>query len=151
MHKVIQLISNFLYNKNMPHSMKVHVHRMNLKKNWIIQKFQNLKILKEKAARQRTHFFNHLIKIMFNGFKMSNFKCKSHMKEINLSKNMFSYPLKLILGFFEIFYIFDNKPEYSYTIMYECEKSPITHELSYIGVFNFLHLSLFHVNVICKK
>jgi predicted membrane-bound dolichyl-phosphate-mannose-protein mannosyltransferase len=88
---------------------------------------------------------------MFNEFKMSNFRCKSHMQEINLSKNMFSYPFKLILGFFEIFYIFGNKPKYSYTIMYECEKSPITHELSYIGVFNFSHLSLFHVNVICKK
>ncbi len=35
--------------------------------------------------------------------------------------------------------------------MYECEKSPLTHELSYIGQFNFYHLSLFHVNVMCKK
>jgi hypothetical protein len=34
--------------------------------------------------------------------------------------------------------------------MYECE-SPLTHELSYIGLFNFSHLSLFHVNVMCKK
>jgi len=35
--------------------------------------------------------------------------------------------------------------------MYEFEKSPLTHELSYIGLFNFSHLSLFHVNVMCKK
>jgi hypothetical protein len=35
--------------------------------------------------------------------------------------------------------------------MYECEKSPLTHELSYIGLFNFSHLSLFYVNVMCKK
>ncbi len=35
--------------------------------------------------------------------------------------------------------------------MYECENSPLTHELSYIGLFNFSHLSLFHVNVICRK
>jgi hypothetical protein len=35
--------------------------------------------------------------------------------------------------------------------MYDCEKSPLTHELSYIGLFNFSHFSLFHVNVICKK
>jgi len=62
MHKVIQLISNFLYNKNMPPSMKVHVHWMNLMKNKIKQKFQNLEILKERAAKQRTHFKNHLIK-----------------------------------------------------------------------------------------
>ncbi len=26
MHKVIQFNSNFLYNKNMPSSMKIHVH-----------------------------------------------------------------------------------------------------------------------------
>ncbi len=32
MHKVIQLISNLLYNKNMPPSMKVYVHYMNLMK-----------------------------------------------------------------------------------------------------------------------
>jgi hypothetical protein len=62
MHNVIQSISNFVYNKNMPPSMKVHVHWMNLMKNRIIQKCQNLQILKEKAARQRTHFKNHLIK-----------------------------------------------------------------------------------------
>jgi len=64
---------------------------------------------------------------------------------------MFGYPLKLILGVFGIFYIFGIKQKYSYTIMYECEKSPLTHELSYIKLFNFSHLSLFHVNVICKK
>jgi hypothetical protein len=32
-----------------------------------------------------------------------------------------------------------------YTIMYECEKSPLTHELSYIWLFNFPHLNLFCV------
>ncbi len=73
------------------------------------------------------------------------------MHEIILPKNMFSYPLKLILRFFGIFYIFGTKLKYSYTIMYECEKSPLTHELSYIGLFNFSRLNLFHVNVICKK
>jgi hypothetical protein len=35
--------------------------------------------------------------------------------------------------------------------MYECEKSPLTHELYYIGLFNFFHLNLFHVNVMCKN
>jgi hypothetical protein len=43
MHKVIQLISNFLCNTIMPLSMKLHVHYMNLMKNQIIQKFQSLK------------------------------------------------------------------------------------------------------------
>ncbi len=52
---------------------------------------------------------------------------------------------------FGIFCIFDIKLKYSYAIMYECEKSPLTHELSYIQLFNFFYLSLFHVNVICKK
>jgi hypothetical protein len=52
---------------------------------------------------------------------------------------------------FGIFYIFGIKLKYSYTIMYDCEKLPLTHELSYIGLLNFPHLILFHVNVICKK
>jgi hypothetical protein len=37
---------------------------------------------------------------MFNGFKMFSFRCRSHVKEMNMPKNMFGYPLKLILGFF---------------------------------------------------
>jgi hypothetical protein len=54
----------------MPPSMKVHVHWMNLMKNQIIQKFRNLDILKERVARQRTHFKNHLIKKLCSmGFK----------------------------------------------------------------------------------
>jgi hypothetical protein len=35
--------------------------------------------------------------------------------------------------------------------MYDCEKSLLTHELSYIGLSNFSHLNLFHVNLICKS
>jgi hypothetical protein len=83
---------------------------------------------------------------MFNGFKMFCFRCKSHVQEINfLPKNMFGCPLKFILGFSWIFYVFGIKPKYSYTIIYECEKSPLTHELSYIGLYNFFHLiCLFH-------
>jgi len=56
MHKVIQLISKNLYNKNMPLSMKIHVHWMNLMKNQIKKKIQNLEILQERVAKQRTHF-----------------------------------------------------------------------------------------------
>jgi hypothetical protein len=51
MHKVIQLIYNFLYNKNFPPSMKVHVHWMKLIKIQIKQKFQSFEILKERVAR----------------------------------------------------------------------------------------------------
>jgi hypothetical protein len=88
---------------------------------------------------------------MFDDFKMSSFRCRSHVQEINMPKNMFGCPLKLILGFFGIFCISGIKQKYSYTIMYDFEKSLLTHELSYIELFNFSHLSLFHVNVICKK
>jgi len=62
MHKVIQLFSNSLYIKNMPLSMKIHVHWMNLMKNQIIQKFQSFNILKKMVAKQKTHFLNHLMK-----------------------------------------------------------------------------------------
>jgi len=40
---------------------------------------------------------------------------------------MFGSPLKSILGFSMFF---NYKPKYSYTIMYECENSPSSHELS---------------------
>jgi hypothetical protein len=43
---------------------------------------------------------------------------------------MFGYPLKLILGISTNLCIFGYKPQYSYTIMYECENSPSPHELS---------------------
>jgi hypothetical protein len=81
MHKVIQFFSIFFYKENMPRSMKIHVHRMNLMKNQIIKKIQNLEILKERVARQKKLIFkNHLIKIiMFNGFKVSSFRCRSHV------------------------------------------------------------------------
>jgi hypothetical protein len=60
----MQFISIVLYNKNMPLSMKLHVHWMNLMKNQIIQNFQSLEILNKRVPRQRIHFLNHLIKIL---------------------------------------------------------------------------------------
>jgi hypothetical protein len=60
MHKVIQLISNFLYNKNMPFSMKIHVHWMNLMKNQIIKR----------GFKTKDSFFKPFDKkIIFNGLK----------------------------------------------------------------------------------
>ncbi len=104
-----------------------------------------------KGRKAKDSFYEPFDKrIMFNGFKMSSFRCRSHVHEILLPKKMFGWPLKLILGFLGIFYIFGIKPKYSYKIMYKCEESPLPHE-SYIGPLNFLHLSLFHVNIICKK
>jgi hypothetical protein len=78
---------------------------------------------------------------------MSSFRCKSHVQEIILPKNVW-LSIEIHFG---IFYIFGIKLKYSYTIMYKCEKSPLTHELSYIELLKFSHLNLFHVNVICKK
>ncbi len=73
------------------------------------------------------------------------------MQEIFLPINMLGCSLKFILGFSRIFCVFGINPKYSYTIMCECEKSPLKNEKSYIGLFNFFQLTLFHVNVICKK
>ncbi len=58
MHKIIQFFLIFLYNKNISPFMKVHVHWVNLMKNQIIQQFQSLEILKERATTQKVHFLN---------------------------------------------------------------------------------------------
>jgi hypothetical protein len=50
------------------------------------------------------------------------------VKEINMPENMFGCPLKLILEIYGIYGIFGIKLKYSYTIMYDCEKSPSTHD-----------------------
>jgi hypothetical protein len=121
------------------------------RKNKSNKHFKVLKLWRKGCKAKNSFFRPFNKKIMFNGFKMSSFRCRSQVQKIILPKNMFYCPLKLILRFFEIFYIFDIKPKYLYTIIYEYEKSPLTHELSYIGLFNFFHLSLFHVNIICKK
>jgi hypothetical protein len=75
------------------------------------------------------YFHIDLYKIMFNGFKMSSFRCKSYVQKLISPKNMFGYQLKLISRVFGIFYVSSYKPNYSYTIMYECENSPPSHEL----------------------
>ncbi len=60
--------------------MKILVHWVNLMKNQILQKFQSLEILEERATRPRIFFKKPFGKnIMFNGFKMFSFKCRSHV------------------------------------------------------------------------
>jgi hypothetical protein len=66
MYKVIQLISNFLYNKTVFLFMKVHVHWVKLIKNYPIQKFQSLEILKERVITQRIQFLNHLTNKLYS-------------------------------------------------------------------------------------
>jgi hypothetical protein len=77
MHKVIQFISNFLYNKTMIPSMKVNIHWMNFMKNQNIKKLHSLEILKERATRQRIHFLNHLTKNIFY-FLFQFFETENH-------------------------------------------------------------------------
>jgi hypothetical protein len=61
-----------------------------------------------------------------------------------MPKNMFGCPLKLNSGFFGIFCIFGIKLKYSYMIIYDCEKSPLTHEgESTLGCHNFSSLKFF--------
>jgi len=45
----MQLISNFLYKKNMFPSMQIHVHYVNLMKQQFISKFQKHEILNQKS------------------------------------------------------------------------------------------------------
>ncbi len=74
---------------------------MNLMKNQIIQKFQGFEIFEGKGYKAKDSFFKQFDKkYMFNGFKMCNIRCRSHVQEINMPKNMFGCPLKLILIFF---------------------------------------------------
>ncbi len=44
--------------------------------------------------------------------------------------------VKFFEAHFCIFCAYICKQKYSCTIMYTCEKSPPTHELSYVGLFN---------------
>jgi len=69
----------------------------------------------------------------------------------NLAKKHVHMSIETHFEIFWIFFIFNIKPKYSYMILYECKKSQLTHELSYIGLFNFSHLNLFYVNIIYKK
>jgi hypothetical protein len=68
-----------------------------------------------KGYKAKDSFLKPFDKIkMFNGFKMSSFRCRSHVQELILPKNMFGCPLKLILGFLKIFCIFGIKLKYSF-------------------------------------
>jgi hypothetical protein len=63
----------------MPHFMKVHVHWMNLMKNQIIQECQSLEGRGYKAKDSFKKLFDQ--KIMFNGFKIFNFRFRSLCKK----------------------------------------------------------------------
>jgi hypothetical protein len=73
---------------------------------WITKLHKNFKVFKfwRKGYREK-HFKKKTIRriFLFNGFKMFSSRCKSHVQEIFLQKNMFSCPLKLILEFLGFF------------------------------------------------
>ncbi len=85
--------------------MKIHVHW----NNQIIQNFQSLKILKERVVRQRIFLYNIWKIIMFNGFKMSSFRCRSHVQEIIFPRNMLVVQRNSFLDFFGIFCVYGYK------------------------------------------
>jgi len=100
---------------------------------WKTKLYKNFKVFKfwRKGCKEKDFFFKPFDKtIVFNRFKMSSLRCRSHVQEKILPNNMFGCPLKLIFGISRIFFVFGYKPKYSYTIMYECKNSQSPHELS---------------------
>jgi hypothetical protein len=69
---------------------------------WKAKSYKNVKFLKfwkKGLQSKRLIFLIMWQKKMFNGLKMSNFRCTSHVQEIIFPKNMFGCSLKLMLGF----------------------------------------------------
>jgi hypothetical protein len=76
---------------------------------------------------------------------MSGFKCKSHVYEIILPKNMFGCPLKLILGFFTILVINQN----IHTQLCVNVKTHYCHMNYFKSMTNqFFSLNFFQLNII---
>jgi len=69
-------------------------------KNQIIQKFQSFEILKERAANKDSLFEKFDKTIIFNRFKVFNFRCRSHVQEVSLPKNMFLLYIETHFGIF---------------------------------------------------
>jgi len=115
----------------MPPSIKIHVHWMNLKKKPNHTKISKSWNFGGKGCKVKDSFFKPFDKKLCSmGSKCLALSVIHMCKKYSCQKNMFGCPLKLILRFSGIFCIFGYKPKYSYTIMYECENSPPSHELS---------------------
>jgi len=65
MHIMMQLISNFLYKKNMFPFMQLNVRYVNLMKKKITWKLKSLKILKQKVAREMFPSLNNLATFLY--------------------------------------------------------------------------------------
>jgi hypothetical protein len=92
----------------MPLSMKIHVHWMNLMKNQIKQKFQNLEILKEMATRQMTHFLNHLIKKLCSMGSNVCLKIQVTCARNNFSKKHVWLSIETHFGIFAFLALYQN-------------------------------------------
>jgi hypothetical protein len=66
---------------------------------------------------------------MFNGFKMSSFRCKSHVKEIIFAKKHFWLSIETQFHILNIFLPFLLLTKILIHIMYACEKSSSSYEL----------------------
>jgi hypothetical protein len=59
-------------------------------KNQIIRKCQSFEIFKGKGCKAKDSIFKPFDKkYIFNGYKLFSFKCRSHVHEVILPKNMF--------------------------------------------------------------
>jgi hypothetical protein len=86
MHKMTQLISKFLYKKNMFPFMQLHVYYANLMK----KSHKNFKVLKfwsKGLQGEMIPLLNNLANVFVSiRFKISSFRCTSHMQEIIMWK-----------------------------------------------------------------
>jgi hypothetical protein len=122
---------------------------------WKTKPYRNFKVLKfwrkGLQGKLRIHFLPLGRKIMFNGFKMFSFKCRSHVRKIILLEHMFVCPLKLSWGFFGIFYVFGYKPKYWYELYMYVKNHH--HHMNYLKLDYsiFFSFKLFQIKVIYKK
>jgi hypothetical protein len=66
----------------------LHVHWWTWWKTKSYKNFRLLKLWRKRLQGKRLIFLTISLKIVFNGFKMSSFRCKSHVLKINLPKNV---------------------------------------------------------------
>jgi hypothetical protein len=74
-------------------SMQIHVHWENLMKKLIISKFQRLQILNQRVVRGILFiFFYYLANFLYSLSSFFSSRCMSHVQEVIMQNNMFSYP-----------------------------------------------------------
>jgi hypothetical protein len=115
----------------------------------IISKFQGLEFLNKKSSKgilKKKKIGNLVI---FIRIKIYSSKCKTHVKEIIMQKKTFGCSSKLILTFSKKNLI--NQIINAQLCMHVKNHHRHMNYRLYLGLFNFSHSNLFHVNDICKK